>query len=36
MKDELEGKAKTGFKPYWKSNEIWFNQRWLLMIGIKR
>lgn len=35
MESELQGKEKTGFSPYKKEEEVYFNQRWLLMIGIK-
>ena len=29
------GKSKTGFKPWLKDGEIYFWQRWLLLIGEK-
>lgn len=35
MKDELQGKSKTGFAPYIRENNIFFDQHWLLTIGIK-
>ena len=36
MKEDLEGGAKTGFEPYEKEEQIMFNHRWLLLIGVKR
>ena len=35
MMDEINGKSKTGFKPSLKDGEIYFWQRWLLVIGEK-
>lgn len=35
MHSELEGKSKTGFYPYLKDNNIYFNQRWVLIVGEK-
>ena len=35
MEDDIAGGSPTGFKPYKKDDEIWFEQRWLLLIGIK-
>lgn len=35
MVTELKGGAKTGFAPYYKGEELYFDQRWLLMIGEK-
>ena len=35
MMDEIAGKDKTGFMPYQKDGEIYFDQRWLLTIGKK-
>lgn len=32
---EINGNESTGFKPYQKNGEIYFNQRWLMMIGKK-
>ena len=34
--DEIDGGVPTGFKPYQKDSEIYFNQRWLMVIGHKR
>lgn len=36
MKEDINGGTKTGFSPYLKSGELYFNQRWLLMIGEKQ
>lgn len=36
MNKELAGGAKTGFAPYRKENQIMFNHRWLLLIGVKK
>lgn len=36
MKDEISGNSKTGFSPYQKDGEIYFDQRWLLTIGEKQ
>ena len=36
MNQELTGGAKTGFAPYLKDNQIMFNHRWLLLIGVKK
>lgn len=33
--DEIAGGESTGFEPYMKNGEIFFNQRWLMMIGEK-
>lgn len=33
--DEINGNDLTGFNPYEKNGEIYFNQRWLMMIGKK-
>ena len=35
MMDEINGKSKTGFKPSLKDGELYFWQRWLLVIGEK-
>ena len=35
LMDEINGNGLTGFKPYQKNGEIYFNQRWLMMIGKK-
>ncbi|MGM9533308.1 hypothetical protein, partial [Intestinibacter sp.] len=35
MMDEINGNSKTGFKPSLKDGEIYFWQRWLLVIGEK-
>ena len=35
MVDEISGRDKTGFMPYQKDGEIYFDQRWLLIIGKK-
>lgn len=34
--DEIAGNSATGFQPYMKNGEIFFNQRWLLMIGVEK
>lgn len=36
MKNELNGGCKTGFYPYIANNEIYFDHRWLLLIGKKK
>lgn len=36
MEEEINGGDKTGFFPYRKDEQIYFNQRWLFMIGIKQ
>ena len=33
--DEIAGDGATGFQPHMKNGEIFFNQRWLMMIGKK-
>ncbi|MBS6475014.1 MAG: hypothetical protein KH354_03420 [Clostridiales bacterium] len=33
--DEIAGSQSTGFQPYMKNGEIFFNRRWLMMIGKK-
>lgn len=35
MENDLNGSAPTGFSPYIKDAQIWFDHRWLLLIGIK-
>lgn len=35
MENDLNGSAPTGFSPYIKDDQIWFDHRWLLLIGIK-
>ena len=35
MKADLSGGSKTGFSPYIKDNQIMFDHRWLLLIGVK-
>ena len=34
MKAEINGGRLTGFQPYLKNGEIYFDQRWCMMIGI--
>lgn len=36
MEADLSGGAPTGFSPYRKDGEIFFDHRWRLMIGVKR
>lgn len=36
MKEDLSGGKKTGFNPYVKDGQIWFDHRWLLLIGVKK
>ena len=36
MKQERSGLDKTGFNPYLKKDEIFFDQRWLMLIGVKK
>lgn len=36
MKADLEGGNKTGFDPYMKAEQIMFNHRWLLLVGMKK
>lgn len=33
MLRELEGGKATGFEPYQNGNQIYFNQRWILIVG---
>ena len=33
LEEELRGGAKTGFAPYCRDGELWFDQRWTLLIG---
>ncbi len=35
MKNDINGKEKTGFNPYKADNSICFNQRWVLTLGKK-
>lgn len=35
MENDLNGSAPTGFSPYIKDDQIWFDHRWLLLIDIK-
>lgn len=35
LETELKGGPATGFKPYLKDGELYFEQRWILMIGLK-
>ena len=35
LEAELKGGPATGFKPYLKDGELYFEQRWLMMIGLK-
>lgn len=35
MEDDMRGGKPTGFDPYRKDGEIYFDQRWLLMIGTR-
>ena len=35
MENEMEGNGQTGFFPYKKEGKIFFNQRWLMMVGKK-
>lgn len=35
IQEYLEGKRKTGFAPYKKGDEIYFNHHWVLNIGVK-
>lgn len=36
LQAELQGGAATGFRPYIKDGALYFEQRWLTLIGIKR
>ena len=36
MKADLEDGVQTGFYPYVQEEQIFFDHRWLLMIGIKK
>ena len=36
LRNELAGGAPTGFNPYIKNGEIYFNHRWLLLIAKKK
>jgi ubiquinone/menaquinone biosynthesis C-methylase UbiE len=35
LKAELSGGEATGFSPYWEDDEIFFRQRWVLIMGVK-
>ena len=35
LTDEMNGNGFTGFKPCQKNGELYFNQRWLMVIGKK-
>ena len=35
MEAELSGGERTGFSPRREGGALWFNQRWLLMLGVK-
>ena len=35
LTDEIKGNGLTGFKPYMRNGEIYFTQRWIMMIGEK-
>ena len=35
MENEIDGGLFTGFRPYHKDGELWFEQRWLMLIGVK-
>lgn len=35
MENEIDGGLSTGFRPYHKDGELWFEQRWLMLIGVK-
>ena len=35
LTDEINGHGLTGFKPYQQNGEIYFNQRWIMIIGEK-
>ena len=35
LRADIHGGKLTGFSPYFKGNEIYFDQRWLLMMGVK-
>lgn len=35
MQADLSGGIKTGFSPYIKDNQIMFDHRWLMLIGVK-
>ena len=36
MEENMRGGQPTGFSPYLKDNEIYFDQRWLMMIGVRQ
>ncbi len=36
MTEDMNGGDKTGFYPYVKDGQIYFDHRWLLLIGVKR
>lgn len=36
MENDLNGGDKTGFYPYSKEGQIYFDHRWLLLIGKKK
>lgn len=36
LENDINGGQLTGFRPYRKNDEIYFNHRWLMMIGVKK
>lgn len=36
MQEELQGGKKTGFEPYRKGKEVYFEQKWILLTGEKK
>ena len=36
MRDDMRGAGATGFDPYFINDEIYFNQHWVINIGIKK
>ena len=36
MRDDMRGAGTTGFAPYLIDDEIYFNQHWVMNIGIKQ
>ena len=35
LRDDMDGSCKTGFDPYITDDEMYFNQHWILNIGVK-
>ena len=36
MQADISGKEKTGFSPYMEDEDIFFNKKWVLIVGKKQ